>query len=79
MSAIANAVSIGFIEVPSLIWAWWSFKMNQNAFGATPGETESQMKYAQNELLKHSGSGIMGTGVCHWVNSGVGSLFFGLC
>lgn len=57
------AAAIALIEIPSVLWAGWSFKMHKDMFGATAGGSDS-VSFKGNGLLEHTGSTIFGAGVC---------------
>ena len=72
-------LKIFFIEILSLIWAWWSFKMHRNLFKATPGDVGKKFLHHHKSTitwLKHNGTGILHTGVCLLGKLGAWMLLF---
>ena len=60
-TAVIGAV-LALIEVPSLLWAYWSFKMHQDWFSGTDGK--GAVSYKGNTWLQHTGTSVFGAGVC---------------
>lgn len=53
-------LSLLLLEIPSIILVYWSFKMYEN----TLTTSETTIYYKNNDLLEHSGSGLLSAGVC---------------
>lgn len=54
-------VNIVFLVFVSMLWAFWSFKMDKNLFSGTKGGAGPSYHTG---VLKHSGSGLLSAGVC---------------
>jgi uncharacterized membrane protein YjjP (DUF1212 family) len=50
------------IEIPAVLWAYWSFKMHEDWFSGTRGGGSIQHK--GNSWLQHTGTSLFGAGVC---------------
>ena len=57
------ATSIVLLEIPSLFWAWWSFKMSDSV-KRSYSNVKPQVHFKGHKWIEHTGSSIFGAGVC---------------